>query len=120
MQSLEKFEQSVYIDECILTFCSFFDDHLKRFSNVFILTQDNSHIMLHLVLRTPNERTKAVGDVVKCLGEEVIPGIHKEVLLQIAKMIILILPSACGFVLSDVLVCSSSDLFTSVCCVLHC
>ena len=48
------------------------------------------------------------------------PGIHKEVLLQITKMIILILPSACGFVLSDVLVWSSSDLFTSVCCVLHC
>ena len=47
-------------------------------------------------------------------------GIRKEVLLQITKMIILILPSACGFVLSDVLVCSSSDLFTSVCCVLHC
>ena len=103
-----------------MTFCSFFDDHLKRFSNVFIFTQDNSHIMLHPVLRTPNERTKAVGDVVKCLGEEVIPGIRKEVLLQITKMIILILPSACGFVLSDVLVCSSSDLFTSVCCVLHC
>ena len=38
MQSLEKFEQSVYIDECILTFCSFFDDHLKRFSNVFIFS----------------------------------------------------------------------------------
>ncbi|RVW47552.1 Nudix hydrolase 20, chloroplastic [Vitis vinifera] len=57
---------------------SFFDDHLKRFSNVFIFTQDNSHIMLHPVLRTPNERTRAVGDVVKCLGEELIPGIRKE------------------------------------------
>ncbi|XP_010656360.1 nudix hydrolase 20, chloroplastic isoform X1 [Vitis vinifera] len=56
----------------------FFDDHLKRFSNVFIFTQDNSHIMLHPVLRTPNERTRAVGDVVKCLGEELIPGIRKE------------------------------------------
>ncbi|XP_034699453.1 nudix hydrolase 20, chloroplastic-like isoform X2 [Vitis riparia] len=53
----------------------FFDDHLKRFSNVFIFTQDNSHIMLHPVLRTPNERTRAVGDVVKCLGEELIPAI---------------------------------------------
>ena len=61
MGSLEKFEQSVYIDECILTFCNFFDDHLKRFSNVFIFTQDNSHIMLHPVLRAPIERTKAVG-----------------------------------------------------------
>ena len=63
MQSLEKFEQSVYIDECIMTFCSFFDDHLKRFSNVFIFTQDNSHIMLHPVLRTPNERTKQWGSM---------------------------------------------------------
>ena len=84
---LEKLEQYVCINECILTLCSFFDDHLKRFSNVFIFTQDNSHIMLHPVLRTPNERTRAVGDVVKCLGEELIPGIRKEVLLQITKMI---------------------------------
>ena len=84
---LEKLEQYVCINECILTWCSFFDDHLKRFSNVFIFTQDNSHIMLHPVLRTPNERTRAVGDVVKCLGEELIPGIRKEVLLQITKMI---------------------------------
>lgn len=45
---------------------------------MFIFTQDNSHIMLHPVLRTPNERTRAVGDVVKCLGEELIPGIRKE------------------------------------------
>lgn len=67
--------------------CSFFYDHLKKFSNVFISTQNNSHIMLHSLLKTPNERTKAVGDVVECLGEEVIPGIRKEVLLQITKII---------------------------------
>lgn len=85
---------------------------------MFIFTQDNSHVTLHPILRTHNERTSAVEDVVKCLGEEVIPGIRNEVLLQITKMIILILPFACRFVLSNALICSSSDLFTSEC-VLH-
>ncbi|XP_065636884.1 nudix hydrolase 20, chloroplastic [Quercus suber] len=32
----------------------------------------------HPVLRTPDDRTNAVGDVVKCLGEELIPGIRNE------------------------------------------
>lgn len=57
---------------------------------MFIFPQDNSyggciggHVTLHPMLRTPDDRTNAVGDVVKCLGEELIPGIRNEVLVVI-------------------------------------
>lgn len=57
---------------------------------MFIFPQDNSyggriggHVTLHPMLRTPEDRTNAVGDVVKCLGEELIPGIRNEVLVVI-------------------------------------
>ncbi|KAM4125257.1 hypothetical protein ACB094_01G295300 [Castanea mollissima] len=62
-----------------------FANHLRRFKDVFIFPQDNSyggrigsHVTLHPMLRTPDDRTNAVGDVVKCLGEELIPGIRNE------------------------------------------
>ncbi|CAL5339344.1 unnamed protein product [Camellia sinensis] len=58
-----------------------FADHLRRFQDVFIFPQNNSftnHVTLHPILRTPEERTRAVADVVKCLGEEFIPGIRNE------------------------------------------
>ena len=57
---------------------------------MFIFPQDNSygghigsHVTLHPMLRTPDDRTNAVGDVVKFLGEELIPGIRNEVLVVI-------------------------------------
>ena len=57
---------------------------------MFIFPQDNSyggrigsHVTLHPMLRTPDDRTNAVGDVVKCMGEELIPGIRNEVLVVI-------------------------------------
>ncbi|CAL5400332.1 unnamed protein product [Camellia sinensis] len=62
-------------------FITGFADHLRRFQDVFIFPQNNSftnHVTLHPILRTPEERTRAVADVVKCLGEEFIPGIRNE------------------------------------------
>ncbi|PSS36251.1 Nudix hydrolase [Actinidia chinensis var. chinensis] len=62
-----------------------FAEYLRRFQNVFIFFQNNSygnhadnHVTLHPNLETPEERTRAVADVVKCLGEELIPGIRNE------------------------------------------
>ncbi len=57
---------------------------------MFLFPQDSSygghiggHVTLHPMLRTPENRTSAVGDVIKCLGEELIPGIRNEVLVVI-------------------------------------
>ncbi|XP_052182167.1 nudix hydrolase 20, chloroplastic-like isoform X2 [Diospyros lotus] len=62
-----------------------FADHLRRFQDVFIFPTNNSynnhfgnHVTLHPALRTHEEKTRAVADVVKCLGEEIIPGIRNE------------------------------------------
>ncbi|XP_058097477.1 nudix hydrolase 20, chloroplastic-like [Magnolia sinica] len=61
-----------------------FSDHLRKFSDVFTFSLGNSqtncaggNITLHPSLKTPEDRTRAVGDVIKCLGE-VIPGIRNE------------------------------------------
>ncbi|XP_016514084.1 nudix hydrolase 20, chloroplastic [Nicotiana tabacum] len=56
-----------------------FADYLKPFQNVFIFPQNNSsqYCTLHPNLRTPEDRTKAVANVVKSLGE-LIPGIRNE------------------------------------------
>ncbi|KAG2718558.1 hypothetical protein I3760_03G225600 [Carya illinoinensis] len=62
-----------------------FAQHLKRFKDVFFFPRDDSyggrigaHVTLHPMLGKPEDRTGAVGDVVKCLGEELIPGIRNE------------------------------------------
>lgn len=54
-----------------------FAKHLKKYANVFTFPRDDS-VQLHESLKTPEDRTDAVGDVVKCLGEEVIPGTRNE------------------------------------------
>ncbi|KAK4345871.1 hypothetical protein RND71_036047 [Anisodus tanguticus] len=58
-----------------------FADYLKPSHNVFIFPQDDSnfgcHCTLHPNLRTPEDRTKAVANVIKSLGE-LIPGIRNE------------------------------------------
>ncbi|XP_031737766.1 nudix hydrolase 20, chloroplastic isoform X2 [Cucumis sativus] len=59
-----------------------FVKHLQQYPKVF--TRDDSvkfgaFLTLHESLKTPEDRTRAVGDVVKCLGEEVIPGTRNEV-----------------------------------------
>ncbi|KAL8497937.1 hypothetical protein ACS0TY_021331 [Phlomoides rotata] len=62
-----------------------FADHLKRYKDVFTFSEDFSYgsnfgcyVALHSTLSTPEDRTKAVGEVIKCLGEELIPGIRNE------------------------------------------
>lgn len=45
--------------------------------------QFRAYLTLHESLKTPEDRTQAVGDVVKCLGEEIIPGTRNEVLFVI-------------------------------------
>ncbi|XP_023530783.1 nudix hydrolase 20, chloroplastic-like [Cucurbita pepo subsp. pepo] len=57
--------------------------HLKKYANVFTFPRDDSVrvgacLSLHESLKTPEDRTHAVGNVVKCLGEEIIPGIRNE------------------------------------------
>ncbi|KAK6941562.1 NUDIX hydrolase domain [Dillenia turbinata] len=61
-----------------------FAEHLRRFQDVFVCPQGNSygshfggHVSLHPSLRSPDDRTEAVGDVIKCLGP-MIPGIRNE------------------------------------------
>lgn len=85
-----------------------FAQHLRRFKDVFIFPRDDSyggrigaHVTLHPMLGKPEDRTGAVGDVVKCLGEELIPGIRNEVLIVIKRrtdslmLFFLCVPSEC-------------------------
>ncbi|MED6210456.1 Nudix hydrolase 20, chloroplastic, variant 2 [Stylosanthes scabra] len=62
-----------------------FVEHFKSFSDVFINIKDNSNggsigecVSLNPMLKTAEERTSAVAYVIKCLGEEHIPGIRNE------------------------------------------
>ncbi|KAJ8769813.1 hypothetical protein K2173_007673 [Erythroxylum novogranatense] len=65
-----------------------FVEHLKRFKDVFLFPQSHSYggrfgffVTLHDTLRTPDERTRVLAQVIKCLGEEddqLIPGIRDE------------------------------------------
>ncbi|XP_038878620.1 nudix hydrolase 20, chloroplastic-like [Benincasa hispida] len=72
------------IDDLILGYVHHgFGRHLKKYANVFTFPRDDSVefgacLTLHESLKTPEDRTHAVGDVVKCLGEEVIPGTRNE------------------------------------------
>lgn len=65
--------------------CFSFANHLRRFTDVFVVMLDsNKHhsdarVTLHPSLRTPEDRTITVGQVIKCLGS-LIPGIRNEVL----------------------------------------
>lgn len=45
------------------------------------------HISLHPELKSPEDRTSAVADVINSLGEELIPGIRNEVLLMAKHLI---------------------------------
>ncbi|KAG8367397.1 hypothetical protein BUALT_Bualt16G0067700 [Buddleja alternifolia] len=62
-----------------------FSLNLQRYKDVFMLLEDTSgnsnfgcHVALHPVLSSSEDRTKAVGNVIKCLGENLIPGIRNE------------------------------------------
>lgn len=65
-----------------------FAHHLRSFKDVFTFPEDSSYgsnfgcyLALHPLLSTPEDRTKAVADVVKLLAGELIPGIRNEVLV---------------------------------------
>ncbi|XVF34788.1 hypothetical protein REPUB_Repub18cG0088700 [Reevesia pubescens] len=59
-----------------------FAENLRNFENVFVLPKDNCHggqVTLHRMLKSVEDRTRAVGEVIKCLAEkELIPGIRNE------------------------------------------
>ncbi|KAL9443485.1 hypothetical protein AB3S75_016780 [Citrus x aurantiifolia] len=61
-----------------------FASHLRKYDDVFIYSENNggrfgSHLKLNSKLKTADERTRVVGEVIKCLGEEdLIPGIRNE------------------------------------------
>ncbi|KAJ8436877.1 hypothetical protein Cgig2_004372 [Carnegiea gigantea] len=62
-----------------------FAAHLRRFQDVFSFPEgaihngySGFHITLQPDLKSPEDRTAAVGDVIKCLGPELIPGIRNE------------------------------------------
>ncbi|KAJ9548923.1 hypothetical protein OSB04_021466 [Centaurea solstitialis] len=67
-----------------------FLDHLSKFNDVFTFIKDNTygsqyrHVTLQSALKTPERRTEALKNVVKRLGEKVIPGIRNEVLTLIS------------------------------------
>ncbi|KAI3923662.1 hypothetical protein MKW98_011292 [Papaver atlanticum] len=60
---------------------SMFASHLRKFQDVFAFPEDNlfgsggggGYVILNPSLKSPEERTKAVGDVINCLSEGVIP-----------------------------------------------
>ncbi|KAK8559111.1 hypothetical protein V6N12_042394 [Hibiscus sabdariffa] len=59
-----------------------FAENLRNFEGVFILSKDDSGggiVTLHGSLKLPDDRTRAVEEVIKCLAEdELIPGIRNE------------------------------------------
>ncbi|CAL5186525.1 unnamed protein product [Lathyrus oleraceus] len=59
-----------------------FVEHLRGFNDVFVFPNGGGpfgyHVTLHPLLKTAEERTSAVGYVIKHLGEEHIPGIRNE------------------------------------------
>ncbi|GAV92209.1 hypothetical protein CFOL_v3_35590, partial [Cephalotus follicularis] len=59
-----------------------FASHLRRYQDVFIFAEENPYgdcVKLHPMLKTPEDRTAEVGQVITCLGkEELIPGIRNE------------------------------------------
>lgn len=62
-----------------------FAHYLRRFADTFIFPVDTSyglnfgyHLALHTRLSTYEDRTRAVGDAIKFLGEELIPGVRNE------------------------------------------
>ncbi|OEL21826.1 Nudix hydrolase 20, chloroplastic [Dichanthelium oligosanthes] len=60
-----------------------FIEHLRDFHDIFTIVSGNSgnstveHVSFHSLLRTPEDRTHAIGSVIKSLGE-IIPGIRNE------------------------------------------
>ncbi|KAK8921380.1 hypothetical protein KSP39_PZI019995 [Platanthera zijinensis] len=78
-----QFVPFVIEDEAVGHIHECFVHHLIKFEDVFTLSLDKArcadsrHVTLHPSLKTPDIRTRAVADVIKCLGDH-IPGIRNE------------------------------------------
>ncbi|MQL97066.1 hypothetical protein Taro_029755 [Colocasia esculenta] len=73
-------KSNVYDGGC--NFLLIFTDHLRRFTDVFVMLDSNkcysdACVTLHSSLITPEDKTRAVGHVIKSLGS-LIPGIRNE------------------------------------------
>ncbi|KAJ0985603.1 hypothetical protein J5N97_003959 [Dioscorea zingiberensis] len=83
-ESKSEFVPFVVEDQVVGYIHKGFTDHLKEFPSVFTCMMDNNGqyvdhgcVTLHASLSTPEERTRAIGGVIECLGE-LIPGIRNE------------------------------------------
>jgi hypothetical protein len=64
-----------------------FTEYLREFHDIFTFSQNGScpdrvdgYVTLNLMLQKPEDRTRAVADVIKILGDKgIIPGIRNEV-----------------------------------------
>lgn len=75
----------VYLDLWPVVHCSFLN-YLRSFPYVFVFSEDGKghvdQVALHSSLKSPDERTEAIGEVIKELGEGVFPGIRNEVVFM--------------------------------------
>ncbi|BFG39486.1 hypothetical protein CerSpe_257600 [Prunus speciosa] len=83
LESQSEFLSFVIEDQIVGYIHKGFAENLRSFKDVFTFPPENSNsngssITLHSSLSTAEDRTRAVGDVIKSLGEEHIPGIRNE------------------------------------------
>ncbi|BBH08123.1 nudix hydrolase homolog 20, partial [Prunus dulcis] len=83
LESQSEFLSFVIEDQIVGYIHKGFAENLRSFKDVFTFPPENSDsngssITLHSSLNTDEDRTRAVGDVIKSLGEEHIPGIRNE------------------------------------------
>uniref|UniRef100_A0A2P2JK23 Nudix hydrolase 20ic-like isoform X2 n=1 Tax=Rhizophora mucronata TaxID=61149 RepID=A0A2P2JK23_RHIMU len=72
-----------------------FIEHLRRFKDVFVFLGSDSYggrfgyyVTLDEMLKAPEDRTRAVGEVIKCLGEEnLIPAVPCDIIIWCADLL---------------------------------
>ncbi|XP_021741573.1 nudix hydrolase 20, chloroplastic-like [Chenopodium quinoa] len=85
VEKLREFVPFVFEEQVVGYVHNGFAAHLRRFQDVFSFPRDvlhnghfDWHITLNPELKSPEDRTSAVANVINCLGEELIPGIRNE------------------------------------------
>ncbi|KAL5718176.1 hypothetical protein ACHQM5_011111 [Ranunculus cassubicifolius] len=80
MEKKSEFFQFIVEDQIIGYIHEKFAENLRKFKDVFTFGEGDIgvNIMLHSSLESPDDRTDAVGYVIKSLGEGLIPGIRNE------------------------------------------
>ncbi|XP_050373696.1 nudix hydrolase 20, chloroplastic-like isoform X2 [Argentina anserina] len=76
LESQSEFRSFVIEDQIVGYIHNGFAENLRSYRDVFTFLP--GQVTLHSSLRTAEDRTRAVGDVIKSLGEELIPGIRNE------------------------------------------